>query len=63
MGRRIGVDAVAIGRDARDHETGRGAFRLRAKWEQEDLGRGQWQIVVTLVQGSGTLNFRTEKNK
>ena len=24
---------------------------------------GQWQIVVTLVKGSGTLNFRTEKNQ
>ena len=24
---------------------------------------GQWQIVVTLVNGSGTLNFRTEKNQ
>ena len=23
---------------------------------------GQWQIVVTLANGSGTLNFRTEKN-
>jgi len=24
---------------------------------------GQWRIVVTLVNGSGTLNFRTEKNQ
>jgi hypothetical protein len=24
---------------------------------------GQWTIVVALVNGSGTLNFRTEKNK
>lgn len=23
---------------------------------------GQWRIIVTLVKGSGTLNFRTEKN-
>ncbi len=29
------------------YETGRGGFRLRARWEKEELGRGQWQIVVT----------------
>jgi len=31
------------------YETGRGGFRLRARWEKEDLGRGQWQIVVTEI--------------
>jgi topoisomerase-4 subunit A len=31
------------------YRTGRGAFRLRAAWEVEDLGRGQWQIVVTEI--------------
>lgn len=31
------------------YRTGRGAFRLRARWEVEDLGRGQWQIVVTEI--------------
>jgi topoisomerase-4 subunit A len=31
------------------YRTGRGSFRLRAKWEVEDLGRGQWQIVVTEI--------------
>ncbi|MEM8570545.1 MAG: DNA topoisomerase IV subunit A [Pseudomonadota bacterium] len=31
------------------YRTGRGAFRLRAKWTIEDLGRGQWQIVVTEI--------------
>ena len=31
------------------YRTGRGAFRLRARWEKEDLGRGQWQIVVTEI--------------
>ena len=31
------------------YETGRGFFRLRARWELEDLGRGQWQIVVTQI--------------
>ena len=34
---------------AQAYRTGRGAFRLRAKWETEDLGRGQWQIVVTEI--------------
>ncbi|TRW97513.1 DNA topoisomerase IV subunit A [Paracoccus sp. M683] len=34
---------------AETYRTGRGAFRLRSKWEQEDLGRGQWQIVVTEI--------------
>lgn len=31
------------------YETGRGSFRLRAKWEREELARGAWQIVVTEI--------------
>ena len=31
------------------YRTGRGSFRLRARWEVEQLGRGQWQIVVTEI--------------
>ena len=31
------------------YETGRGSFRMRAKWHVEDLGRGTWQVVVTEV--------------
>ncbi len=34
---------------AQAYRTGRGSFRLRAKWEVEDLGRGTWQIVVTEI--------------
>ncbi|KNX40010.1 DNA topoisomerase 4 subunit A [Roseovarius tolerans] len=34
---------------AQAYRTGRGAFRLRCKWEVEDMGRGQWQIVVTEI--------------
>jgi len=34
---------------AKSYATGRGSFRLRAKWEVEDLGRGLWQIVVTEI--------------
>ncbi|CDP54354.1 Topoisomerase IV subunit A [Devosia sp. DBB001] len=31
------------------YETGRGSFRLRAKWEREEKGRGVYQIVVTEI--------------
>ena len=31
---------------AQAYDTGRGSFRLRARWRVEDLGRGQWQAVV-----------------
>ena len=33
--------------DAYTH--GKGYFRIRAKWEKEDLGKGQYQIVVTEI--------------
>lgn len=29
------------------YKTGRGGFRVRAKWETEDTGRGGYQIVIT----------------
>ncbi len=31
------------------YKNGRGSFRIRAKWSKEDLGRGQYQIVVTEI--------------
>ena len=31
------------------YRTGRGAFRLRARWEVEQLPRGQYRIVVTQI--------------
>ncbi len=31
------------------YKTGRGGFRLRAKWQKEEAGRGTWQIVVTEI--------------
>ncbi|MCH8466468.1 MAG: DNA topoisomerase IV subunit A [Roseinatronobacter sp.] len=31
------------------YQTGRGSFRLRARRQVEDLGRGQWQVVVTEI--------------
>ena len=34
---------------AQAYRTGRGAFRLRCRWEVEELSRGQWQIIVTEI--------------
>ena len=34
---------------ANAYRTGKGGFRLRCRWETEDLGRGAWQIVVTEI--------------
>lgn len=31
------------------YRTGRGSFRLRARWQVEELTRGQWQIIVTEI--------------
>jgi len=31
------------------YKTGRGSFRVRAKWETEDMGRGTYQIIVTEI--------------
>jgi len=39
-------DPAAI---AEAYVTGRGSFRVRARWEKEDTGRGGWQIVVTEI--------------
>src|SRR5215207_2341124 len=34
---------------AESYATGRGSFRVRARWTQEDGGRGTWVIVVTEI--------------
>ena len=34
---------------AQAYKTGRGSFRVRARWEQEDQGMGTYQIVVTEI--------------
>ncbi|WP_411819884.1 DNA topoisomerase IV subunit A [Hyphococcus formosus] len=39
------------------YATGRGSFRVRARWETEDLGRGRYQIVVTEIP------FQVQKSK
>ncbi len=31
------------------YRTGRGSFRVRARWTQEDLKRGTWSVVVTEI--------------
>ena len=31
------------------YRTGRGAFRVRAKWEKEDTGRGGYRIIITEI--------------
>jgi len=31
------------------YRSGRGSFRLRARWQVEDLGRRGWQIVITEI--------------
>ncbi len=31
------------------YSTGRGAFRIRARWEKEELGHGMYQVVVTEI--------------
>ena len=34
---------------AEAYRTGRGSMRVRAQWSVEDLGRGQWQVIVTEI--------------
>jgi topoisomerase-4 subunit A len=34
---------------AEAYVTGRGSFRVRARWKQEDAGRGTWQVVITEI--------------
>jgi topoisomerase IV subunit A len=41
------VDSAAAIAEA--YETGRGSFRVRARWEKEDTGRGTYVIVVTEI--------------
>ena len=31
------------------YKQGKGTFRIRAKWEKEDLGHGQYQIIITEI--------------
>jgi topoisomerase IV subunit A len=38
------------------YRTGKGSFRLRARWEKEDLKQGTWQVVITEIP------FQVKKN-
>lgn len=44
-----GIIVEDEGSIAQAYATGRGGFRLRARWEKEDAGRGGYQIVVTEI--------------
>src|SRR5215216_4020530 len=41
------VDPAAALAEA--YDTGRGSFRLRARWQKEDTGRGTYSVVVTEI--------------
>ncbi|NDV86949.1 DNA topoisomerase IV subunit A [Aurantimonas aggregata] len=41
------IDSQAQIREA--YDTGRGGFRVRARWEKEELGRGGYVVVVTEI--------------
>ncbi|GJD50980.1 DNA topoisomerase 4 subunit A [Methylobacterium crusticola] len=43
----IVIDSAASIAEA--YRTGRGGFRVRARWTREDLGRGTWAVVVTEI--------------
>ncbi|WP_407524627.1 DNA topoisomerase IV subunit A [Methylobacterium oryzisoli] len=43
----IVVDSAASIAEA--YRTGRGSFRVRARWTREDLGRGAWNVIVTEI--------------
>jgi topoisomerase IV subunit A len=34
---------------AETYRTGRGAFRVRARWQQEDASRGGWVLIITEI--------------
>jgi topoisomerase-4 subunit A len=44
-----GIIVEPAGSMAEAYRTGRGGFRLRSRWHQEDAGRGTWVIVVTEI--------------
>jgi topoisomerase IV subunit A len=44
-----GVIVDPPGEIAEAYVTGRGSFRVRARWDKEDGGRGTWQVVITEI--------------
>ena len=41
-----GVCVEPVASIAESYATGRGSFRLRARWRKEDLGQGTWRIII-----------------
>src|SRR5246500_24623 len=46
---------------AEAYVTGRGSFRVRARWSKEDGGRGTWQVVITEIPWLGQKSRPVEK--
>lgn len=44
-----GVCVESLSSITESYKTGRGGFRIRARWEKEDTGRGGYSIVVTEI--------------
>jgi topoisomerase-4 subunit A len=44
-----GVVVDGKGAIAEAYRTGRGSFRVRARWHKEDIGRGTWAVIVTEI--------------
>lgn len=50
-------------RDSNGHTVYSGDLSQGGSFTTNSGTTGQWQILITLVNGSGTLNFRVEKNQ
>jgi len=44
-----GIIVETRGSMTETYRTGRGSFRVRARWEKEDTGRGGWVVVITEI--------------
>jgi topoisomerase-4 subunit A len=57
-----GGQLISSPQDVRSaYASGRGSFKLRARWKIEDMARGQWQLVVTeLPHGTSTAKVLEE---
>jgi topoisomerase-4 subunit A len=44
-----GIIVDPQGAIAEAYRTGRGSFRVRARWAKEDAGRGTWNVVITEI--------------
>jgi topoisomerase-4 subunit A len=57
-----GAQIISSAADIREaYASGRGSLKVRARWQIEDLARGQWQLVVTeLPPGTSTAKVLEE---